>query len=101
MSNQNNNLVCYKKLDIWTAQTIPDGFKGRHNTKSGTWAKLVILSGKLTMEFMSDDGGIVGKSEYSTEHQPHLIEPRQYHRIASYSEDIRCQLSFYAQKEAV
>ncbi|MDI2112833.1 DUF1971 domain-containing protein [Commensalibacter nepenthis] len=48
-------------------QTIPEGFKNRHNTKMGTWAKLVILSGYLTMEFMSDDGETTDQVEYSKE----------------------------------
>lgn len=94
--DQDDNLVCYKTLSIWTAETLPDAFKSRHNTKSGTWAKLILLSGCLTMEFMSEDGNVTGSQEYSTEHQPPLIKPKQYHRIASYSDDLRCQLSFYA-----
>lgn len=98
MSDQDTKLVCYKTLSIWTAQTLPEAFKGRHNTKTGTWAKLMILSGSLTMEFMSDDGIITRNAQYSTEQQPPLIEPKQYHRIAAYSPDMSCQLSFYIQE---
>ncbi|CAI3943140.1 SAM-dependent methylase [Commensalibacter communis] len=100
MSNKNEDLVCYKTLSVWTSQTIPEGFKSRHNTRSGTWAKLVILSGSLIMEFMSDEGEVIDRLEYSKENQPPLIQPKQYHRIVSCSEDVRCQLSFYA-KESV
>lgn len=96
--DQDENLVCYKTLSIWTAETLPDAFKSRHNTKAGTWAKLAILSGHLTMEFMSENGAITGSAEYSTKHQPPVIKPRQYHRIAYYSNDLRCQLSFYTQE---
>lgn len=96
--NQNQNLICYKTLSIWTAETLPNAFKSRHNTKSGTWAKLVILSGNLTMEFMSEDGKVIDSVKYSTEYQPPLIRPKQYHRIALHSHDLRCQLSFYAEE---
>ena len=75
-------LVCYKTLPIWNVKTLPKSFKECHNTKEGVWAKLKILSGSLVME-------------YSVVHQPEMIKPRQYHKIASCSEDMTCQLSFY------
>lgn len=100
MSNQDENLICYKMLSVWTADTLPEAFKNRHNTKSGTWAKLQILSGDLTMEFMLGDGTVTNRIKYSTLQQPPLIKPKQYHRIAAYSNNIRCQLSFYAKEDS-
>jgi tellurite methyltransferase len=45
------DLICYKELPVWTAQTIPQGFKNQHNTKAGTWAKLKIYQGELSLLF--------------------------------------------------
>lgn len=96
MTNYNDDLVCYKTLSIWTAETLPEAFKSRHNTKAGTWAQLQILSGYVVMEFMTEDGVVTGKVKYSVENQPPLIAPKQYHRIAEWSHDVSCQLSFYS-----
>ena len=41
------NLVCYKGLPNWTAQTLPEPFRHKHNTRKDVWAKLTILNGKL------------------------------------------------------
>lgn len=98
MKHNNEDFVCYKTLSVWTEMTLPEAFKSRHNTKAGTWAKLQILSGHVTMEFMTEDGEVTGKAEYSVENQPPLIEPKQYHRIAACSHDLSCQLSFYCKK---
>ena len=51
-------LICYKELPVWTAQTIPQGFKNQHNTKAGTWAKLKIYQGELKFAFL-DEAGVV------------------------------------------
>lgn len=88
-------LVCYKTLPIWNVKTLPKSFKECHNTKEGVWAKLKILSGSLVMEFLNDKKEIEKETEYSVVHQPEMIKPRQYHKIASCSEDMTCQLSFY------
>ena len=31
-----NNLISYKKMPLWTAETLPEPFKKMHNTKVGT-----------------------------------------------------------------
>ena len=38
----NNDLICYKQMPVWTADTIPAAFLSRHNTQEGTWGKLVL-----------------------------------------------------------
>ncbi|MEX7622203.1 DUF1971 domain-containing protein, partial [Serratia marcescens] len=38
-------LLCYKTLPEWNSDTLPEAFRQRHNTQSGTWAKLTVLSG--------------------------------------------------------
>ncbi|MDI2091385.1 DUF1971 domain-containing protein [Commensalibacter oyaizuii] len=101
MTEQSQDLICYKTLQIWTPSTLPEAFKVCHNTKSGVWAKLHIISGSIEMEFLSDDGKqVIQKCRYSVDHQPDFISPRQYHRIAGWSDDMKCQLSFYSRVDA-
>ena len=88
-------LICYKELPVWTAQTIPQGFKNQHNTKAGTWAKLKIYQGELSFAFLDEAGVVQSEHIFSAEQQPPFIEPQAWHKIVSTSNDIECQLQFY------
>lgn len=92
------DLVCYKTLPIWTANSIPNGFKQPHNTKVGTWAKLEILHGSLTFAFVTESGEVLSIHEFDSENQPPMIEPQLWHKIVETSTDIECQLSFFCEK---
>lgn len=93
--HEEEHLVCYKTLPIWNVDTLPKSFRECHNTKQGVWAKLRVLSGSLTMEFLNEIKEVINEAHYSVAHQPELIKPRQYHKIVSCSKDMTCQLSFY------
>lgn len=88
-------LICYKELPVWTAQTIPQGFKNQHNTKAGTWAKLKIYQGELRFAFLDEVGVVQSEWVFTAEQQPPFIEPQAWHKIVSTSDDIECQLQFY------
>ena len=88
-------LICYKELPVWTAQTIPQGFKNKHNTKAGTWAKLKIYQGELRFAFLDEAGVVQSEHIFSAEQQPPFIEPQAWHKIVSTSDDLECQLQFY------
>ena len=88
-------LICYKELPVWTAQTIPQGFKNQHNTKAGTWAKLKIYQGEVTFAFLDEAGVVQSEWVFTPEQQPPFIEPQAWHKIVSTSEDVECQLQFY------
>lgn len=95
------SLVCYRTLPVWDVKTLPQPFRECHNTKSGVWARLRLLSGSLVMEYLDEEKRVTGRSIYSVTNQPEWISPRQNHRIASCSDDMTCQLSFYSEKNAV
>ncbi|MEG1856022.1 MAG: DUF1971 domain-containing protein, partial [Acinetobacter sp.] len=77
------DLICYKELPVWTAQTIPQGFKKQHNTKAGTWAKLKIYQGELKFAFLDDAGQVKSEHLFTPEQQPPFIEPQAWHKIVS------------------
>ena len=89
------DLICYKELPVWTAQTIPQGFKNQHNTKAGTWAKLKIYQGELSFAFLDEAGQVQSEHLFTAEQQPPFIQPQAWHKIVSTSDDIECQLQFY------
>lgn len=87
-------LLCYKTMPVWHAETIPEGFRRVHNTKAGTWAELTILRGSLEFALTDADGTTLETLHCSVENQPPRIAPQQWHRIASTSADLECQLAF-------
>ncbi|KAF2074929.1 hypothetical protein CYY_003762 [Polysphondylium violaceum] len=99
LSRMEKDLVCYKKMPLWSGR-VPDGFKCKHNTKVGTWAKLEIYKGSLDFAFLTDKGEITEQFTFTKENQPPFIEPQKWHKIVSCSDDIECQLSFYHKEKA-
>ena len=94
-----NNLISYKKMPLWTAETLPEPFKKMHNTKVGTWAQLHILKGEITFEFLNEDGSVSDTVLLNATTPIPLVEPQQWHRIAKASDDIECYLEFFCKKE--
>lgn len=48
------NASCYRTLGPWSEDVIPEGLKGQHQLKAGSWAEIHILSGQI--DFAWDDG---------------------------------------------
>lgn len=94
-----NHLLCYKQMPIWTAQTLPEAFRKQHNTKVGTWAKLLIKKGKLKFYELNEAGEELNATIFDTDNQPPFVEPQLWHRVEPASDDLECQLSFYCLPE--
>lgn len=92
------DLVCYKTMPTWNKSTLPLMFQERHNTQEGSYAQLVILQGSLDFVIFEDDGR-EQLFHFDTQHQPPMIEPQKWHRIADFSDDMQCQLSFFCHPE--
>ncbi len=63
-----DRLVSYKQTPVFTEETIPAGLKKEHSTKTGVWAIIIVIEGKLRyrvdalgtdMEISQDKLGIV------------------------------------------
>ena len=94
-----NALICYKQLPELNCQTLPTTFEQDHNTQDGTWVRLVILQGKLTLAILSEHGVPLSTQNLSQDHSSPYIEPQQRYRVMECSDDIRCQLSFYCRPD--
>lgn len=88
-----NELVCYKMMPVWDKSSLPLQLQERHNTKQDTYAQLRILKGSLDIIIFSPDGD-EQRVTCDTSNQPPVIKPQIWHKIAAYSDDIQCQLSF-------
>ena len=44
--------VAYKRTPEFDEQSVPSGLLNAHQTKTGTWAKIVVLQGELAYRIM-------------------------------------------------
>lgn len=94
-----SKLICYKQFAIWNKNTIPLALMERHNTQEDTWAQLAILRGNLQFVIF-DENGHEQQHHFDAKCQPMQIQPQMWHKMASVSDDIECQLSFYCREGA-
>lgn len=99
VSSMTGELRCYKTMPVWDAKTLPQGFRTKHNTQAGTWAKLEILAGTLRYESLDDSGEILAHEEFDPSSKVPMVEPQAWHRVEPTSEDLKLRLSFYCQPE--
>lgn len=94
-----NELVPYKTMPVWTAETLPRGFRKQHNTKEGTWARLTVTRGQLTYHALDADGVIQSTHVFSKDRPAPFVEPQAWHRVEPASDDLECFLTFYCRPE--
>lgn len=94
-----NELICYKKMPVWTAKSLPQMFQEKHNTKVGTWGKLTILKGQLKFYELTEDGTVVSEHFFTSKSDIPLVEPQVWHKVEPISDDLECYLEFYCKKE--
>lgn len=94
----NNDLICYKQMPVWSADTVPPTFLARHNTQEGTWGKLRVLSGRLKFYELDEADNVLSAVEITPESGVHTIEPQQWHKIEPLGDDLSVQLEFHCDK---
>lgn len=48
------NAVYYRTLGPWSAEEIPEGLKGQHQLKTGSWAVIKILRGTIDFAWVDE-----------------------------------------------
>ncbi|MXN87759.1 SAM-dependent methyltransferase TehB [Pasteurella canis] len=94
-----NQLICYKKMPVWTATSLPKMFQEKHNTKVGTWGKLTVLTGQLKFYELTEDGKVVSEHIFTSKSDIPLVEPQVWHKVEPISDDLECYLEFHCKKE--
>ncbi|MDO4430418.1 MAG: SAM-dependent methyltransferase TehB [Lonepinella koalarum] len=94
-----NQLICYKRMPVWTKDSLPQMFQEKHNTKVGTWGKLTVLKGALKFYVLTEEGNIVSEHIFTPENPAPLVEPQVWHKVEALSEDMECYLEFHCKKE--
>lgn len=90
-----NHLFCYKTLPVWNAQTLPNALRCQTTVNEDSWVQLTIHKGSLELALTDPEGRVLESQHYNEMQQAPWLAPKQWHRIASTSDDLECQLSFH------
>ncbi|RHE66038.1 SAM-dependent methyltransferase TehB [Streptococcus gordonii] len=89
------DLVMYKRLPIWTAETMPEAVQRKHNTKVGTWGKITVLTGELKFIEMTEDGEELAEHVFKAGEDNPYAQPQAWHRVEALTDDLEWYLEFY------
>lgn len=93
-----NSLIRYKTLPVWTETTLPQKFQTKHNTQVGTWGKIIVESGQLQYEALSETGEVQFTQIISPEHTDFFVSPGAWHCVRPLG-PLRCFIEFYCKYE--
>lgn len=91
------DLVMYKRMPIWTVDTMPEAVQRKHNTKVGTWGKITVLTGELKFIEMTEDGEEVAEYIFKAGQDNPFAQPQAWHRVEALTDDLEWYLEFYCQ----
>ncbi|MFP1909005.1 SAM-dependent methyltransferase TehB [Lonsdalea quercina] len=94
-----NTLMCYKQLPVWDCETLLTALQDEYNAQDGTWTRLAVLQGELTLTILSEHDEAISTHRISPQLSSPYIEPQQRYRVEACSDDMLCQLSFYCRPD--
>ena len=86
-------LVAYQTSSVFTETTVPARLQKAHDTKAGTWAKLIVQTGALT--YVIEE---TGATQHVDAENVGLIFPQQLHHV-EISEPVTFYLEFYREPD--
>lgn len=90
-------LIAYKRMPLWTKDTMPEAVQRKHNTKVGTWGKITILKGKLKFVDLTEDGEEVASYIFEAGADNPMAQPQAWHRVEALTDDVEWFLEFYCE----
>ncbi|MXY06733.1 MAG: DUF1971 domain-containing protein [Gammaproteobacteria bacterium] len=83
-------VAAYARTATFSARTIPENLRRSHRTKAGTWAKIVVLEGKLRYRVLEPE---IREFELSPD-CPGVVEPKVRHEVEAVG-DVRFYVEFH------
>ena len=80
----------YARTDTFSAESIPENLGRSHRTKAGTWAKIVILEGRLRCRILEP---VIREFELWPS-RPGVVQPEVPHEVEAVG-DVRFYVEFY------
>lgn len=90
-------LIAYKRMPLWTKDTMPEAVQRKHNTKIGTWGKITVLKGKLKFVELTEDGDEVASHVFEAGADNPMAQPQAWHRVEALTDDVEWFLEFYCE----
>lgn len=90
-------LIAYKRMPLWTKDTMPEAVQRKHNTKVGTWGKITVLKGKLKFVELMEDGEEVASHIFEAGADNPMVQPQAWHRVEALTDDVEWFLEFYCE----
>ena len=90
-------LIAYKRMPLWTKDTMPEAVQRKHNTKVGTWGKITVLKGKLKFVQLTEDGEEVASHIFEAGADNPMAQPQAWHRVEALTDDVEWFLEFYCE----
>ena len=90
-------LIAYKRMPLWTKDTMPEAVQRKHNTKVGTWGKITVLKGKLKFVDLTEDGEEVASHVFEAGADNPMAQPQAWHRVEALTDDVEWFLEFYCE----
>ena len=84
--------VSYKKTPIFDETSVPAGLLQAHQTKAGTWGKIVVLQGELLYRILEP----AIEEHVLTAEQFGVVEPKVLHEVAPLGQ-VRFYVDFHRQ----
>lgn len=92
-------LIAYKRMPVWTKETMPELVQQKHNTKVGTWGKISILRGSLRFYQLTEEGEVISSHTWQAGEEVPFVEPQAWHKVEGLTEDLEWYLEFYCRPE--
>lgn len=70
----------YRRTDVFTELTIPPGLLKAHTTKTGTWALIHVLEGRLAYRVI-DSRRLKTEAILTSKKPPGVVEPTILHEV--------------------
>ena len=90
-------LIAYKRMPLWTKDTMPEAVQRKHNTKVGTWGKITVLKGQLKFVELTEDGEEVASHVFEAGADNPMAQPQAWHRVEALTDDVEWFLEFYCE----
>lgn len=90
-------LIAYKRMPIWTKDTMPEALQRKHNTKVGTWGKITVLKGQLRFIELTEEGEEIASHLFEAGAETPMAEPQAWHRVEAATDDVEWYLEFYCE----
>ena len=90
-------LIPYKRMPIWTKDTMPEALQRKHNTKVGTWGKITVLKGQLRFIELTEEGEEIASHLFEAGAENPMAEPQAWHRVEAATDDVEWYLEFYCE----